>query len=182
MNVSKTKGDKDILRKIKNGKVYIIINKRKDHDSKDDKIIEHLIQKLRLNGVYITLNRDCSKTLSLMKKRGIDISKLHIVGCKSSKTKKDTSYISFINNESIIELSFKITNITNTGIYHFLVFDSVSDLVDKNGLKITEKFTEYLINKLKSLNLTGIFIFKNDRKSKGIIKAVSKLCDKRIII
>ena len=175
-----------LLKELKDSKkTYLIVNKSENFQSGNIMILNHLIVKMKLCGIYVTLNRPYPSISTFLEKDNIDVSKLFFVDCTGNNLAKNikTDKCNFLNNsQSLTELSLTITKLINLGKFDFLFLDSISTLLVYNNLETTEKFMHYLINKLRVLNIGGVMISLNEDKSNKLIPVISQFCDKIIKI
>jgi KaiC/GvpD/RAD55 family RecA-like ATPase len=143
-------------------------------------IADYLTRELRLEGIYITLNTGYSKATDTMKKKGIDTAKLFFVDAVSKSTGKTikSDNCSLVEGpQSLTELSMAIATTAASGKYSFLVMDSINVLLLYNDLKTTEKFSHYLISRMRSINMGAIILSVQDETVDKMISTVSQFCD-----
>ncbi len=163
--------------------ICIILSKPEDYHSVNLMVLNHLTVKMKLCGIYGTLNMPYSSLSTLLEKNDMDISKLFFIDCTGERITKNikNGNCEYLKNpQSLTELSLMITELTNSGKFDFLFLDSISTLLIYNSLETTEKFAHYLINKIRILGLGGIIISLDDEKSNKIIPVISQFCDKCI--
>ena len=170
------------LEKIKKEKeIYIFITKNKNYVHFNAQVLRYLIKKLKLIGIYVTLTTPHSTLLSHLKKENVNTSKIFFIDGTSSQEglKVTASNCTCIQSpNSLTELSLVITELANTGKFDFLFFDSISTLLVYNDLSTTQKFTQYIIGKLKAKSMCGgIILAVEDEKTKQIIPTLSQFCD-----
>jgi archaellum biogenesis ATPase FlaH len=120
-----------------------------------------------------------------LKKSKIDISRLYFIDAATKSGDFDSDNQS--DNCTIIqgpgaltEISLAVTTAANTGKFQFLLFDSLSTLTVYNGLKTVEKFSTFLLSKIRNLNFSGIVLVLNEDVSNQLIPIVSQFCDYKI--
>ena len=143
-------------------------------------ILKELTNKYKFTGIYVTLNKEHSFLEKNLKKGGTDVSKLYFIdGTSKNNEKNNTNNCTFISSpQSLTELSLAISAVTESGKFAFLFLDSISTLLVYNDLKTVEKFTNYLINKIRNLKIVGIIITLDDEgESKKLNTIISQFCD-----
>jgi len=137
-----------------------------------------------LSGIYVTLNKAHPSLIQELKNNKIDTSKLYFIDsvCKKiAKNKREYSNCVDIEGvESLTELSLAISSASHTGKFKFLIFDSITTLLIYHDQETAEKFISYLINKLKSLDISVILISIDEDKSNKIVNFISQFADKTI--
>lgn len=168
------------LKRFKDKSIHIVLTKPEDYQLTNMIILEILIKKLRLTGIYVTLNKPHLTISASLKDRNIDTSKLYFIDATGKQTGKraKAANCSFIRSpESLTELSLAMTALANTGKFDFLFFDSLSTLLMYNDLETTGRFVHYMVSKIRNLNLRGIMISVVEEKSNKLIPVVSQFCD-----
>ncbi|MBI2564689.1 hypothetical protein HYV79_01730 [Candidatus Woesearchaeota archaeon] len=175
------------LNEFSKNKVYGIATSAENYKQTTISIIKFLVEKLKLKGIYVTLNTPCFFLKNILKQNKIDISKLFFIDCISKHSGlTDLSHVncSFVKGpQSLTELSLAISSALNCGDFSFLLFDSVSTLFIYNDLELTAKFLHYIINnQIRTSSVAGLFIFVEDDASKLLIATISQFCDKLITV
>tara|TARA_Y100000294_G_scaffold176795_1_gene200239 strand:- start:905 stop:1492 length:588 start_codon:yes stop_codon:yes gene_type:complete len=174
------------LKLIAENKIYVFVSSPEYYHLVNNIILKYLTKKLKLNGIYVTLNIPYSQLQNSLKKHGTDISKLYFIDGISKKTSgkipKADNCAFTSNPESLTELSLSITEKSNTGKFKFLFLDSISTLLIYHNSKTIEKFSHYMINKLRNANLSGVIMSLDEENSKKLIPLLSQFCDDCIYI
>ena len=104
----------------------------------------------------------------LIKNNKINNDKLLIIDCVSKQSgNKNISHkcIPTTNGpQSLTEISLVINDLINKTKSDIVIFDSLSTLLIYNNLETTQKFLQYIINRVHNDNITGIIISINDEK------------------
>ena len=123
-------------------------------------VLKHLTNGLKREGIYVTLEEPFDKLISALKSEAIDDSYLFFVDVTFKA--KGISYHKcyFVQNRTdmLTEMSIAITNAINTGMFNFLYFDNMAVLHNAVAENEFKNFISYLANKVKSYNMTSIFI------------------------
>ena len=134
------------LEKTEDHGVYLFVLKPEEYHIANEIILDYFIRKLNKKGIYVTLNKPYNNLSESLKKRSIDSSSLYFIdgtsktGSEGKVTSGKENYTYINNPESLTELSLVITNMSNTGKYQFLFFDSITTLLVYNSATATEKF------------------------------------------
>jgi len=169
--------------KIENG-VNIIVCKPVNYNQINKIVGEYLSD--HLSGIYVTLNKAHPSLIQELKNNKIDASKLYFIDsvCKkiSKKAKEEVNCVDIDGVESLTELSLAISSVSHIGKFKFLIFDSITTLLTYNNQETAEKFISYLVNNLKSLDMSAIFISIDEEKSNKVISFISQFADKIIYL
>jgi len=169
----------------KKGDIYIILTKPESYHTVCQILLKHLVETLKYNGLYITLNTPCNTIASQCRDLGLNASKLHFVDGISKKggiKEVKANNCSYIESPSALtELSITLTTATNTGKFDFLFLDSISTLLIYNDIELTERFIHHIVSKLRNLEMCGVLIAIDEEKSRKLVDIVSQFCDKLIV-
>ena len=160
--------------------VYMFVSAPENYKPVSRAILYNLL-KWKWKGIYITLNTPYKQLLVDLKSHGIDISRLYFIDGISKTGGKiiNSDNCTFLEGpQSLTELSIAITTACNTKSFDFLFFDSLSTITMYNDLKTSEKFSQYIINKLRNLDINAIIISLNEKGSLEVINVVSQFCNK----
>ncbi len=163
--------------------IYVFISPVEDYHKNNYFILKYLTKTLKLKGIHVTLNASYKSLSNDLKSNGTNTENLFFIDgiSKTQEKVSNTKNCIFIQSpRGLTELSLAITDTINTGDYDFLFFDSISTLLIHNELRTAEKFSHYLINKLKHLDLRGIIISLDEEDSKRLLPILSQVCDKCI--
>ncbi|MBI4150814.1 hypothetical protein HY492_01685 [Candidatus Woesearchaeota archaeon] len=168
------------MRQIKNRKgIYLFISPAADYNTININIIKTMVTKWRTHGIYVTLNKPYPELLKNLKAEKIKPETMYFIDGVSKGAQKivatNCTYLESAN--SLTELSLAITAAANTGKFKFLFFDSLSTLLIYNDIKTTEKFSYYLLSKLKNYDLCGVIISLDEENSNKLLPVISQFCD-----
>lgn len=151
--------------------IYLILSSPERYSGTRIELLKHLIGKLKLNGIYVSTSLPAKAIISQLEENKINNPKLKIVEGVNGQTGIPMG---------LVELSIKITALINNEKFQFLVFDSASTLLINNNEEIMERFLSFMINKLRIVELNGIFLFINDEKSQKVANVLSQTSDRYI--
>ena len=161
--------------------IYMFVSTPESYKSVSRTILYNILTKWKWKGIYITLNTPYKQLLVDLKSHRIDISRLYFIDGISKTGGKiiNSDNCTFLEGpQSLTELSIAITTACNTKSFDFLFFDSLSTITMYNDLKTSEKFSQYIINKLRNLDINAIIISLNEKGSLEVISVVSQFCNK----
>lgn len=167
------------LAKIKKKKgVYAFISKSENCAIVNKTIINVLIKKLRLSGLYVTLNKSCMTLSQELKQEKIDLSRfLFIDATGEEKPGRAGNCLFLQGGQSLTELSLAMTEASKSKTVQFIFFDSLSTVLVYNSREITERFIHYIVGKAKSMNLFMIIISVEEERSNKLLPLLSQICE-----
>ena len=172
----------NMFKKEKN--IILVVSKSKDYFEKNTAVLKHLVNNLNLSGIYVTLNKGSKTIKAFLEKNKVDLSKLYFIDAASNigtdvPPEKNITFIKH-GQYALTEISLVISTLCNTRKYDFLFFDSLSTILIYHDLTTAEKFSHYLISKLKQNYISGIILSVSEGAAKDLIPSISQFCDKTI--
>ncbi len=170
---------------LEKGKTYIVISSPENYHATRLNVLKDALKKLKLDGIYISLNASSKEILDMVKKEGLDASKLFVIDGISGKnleSNKEKRCVCIDGPNSLTELSLSITDITNKNKVGFLIFDSLSTMLIYNNPTIIETFMHYMVNKLNALNITGVILTISEEASNKIVPMIQQFCEECISV
>ena len=162
----------------KTKKVYVFISSSNDYKGVNKEILTYFNVKKKYPGIYVSLNKDYEELVSDLEDMKINTKNIFFIICSKDNKKIEKDNCIYIQGpESLTELSLVMTNTTNMGGFKYLFFDSLSTLLIYNDLKTSQKFSTYIINKLKEKEILGLLTSLNDQDAKKLTSAIIPLCD-----
>ncbi len=161
--------------------VYMFVLNPKIYQYVNSTIIYNLTMKWNWNGIYITLNIPYKQLSPYLTKKNIDLSRLYFIDGISKASSKviKTDNCTFLEGpQSLTELSIAITAACNTKKFDFLYFDALSTITMYNDVRTSEKFSHYIVNKFRNLDINAIIVSVNEENSLKIINVISQFCNK----
>jgi len=139
------------------------------------------LQSLDYQGIYITLSKDYPELTRLLKEKGVNLDSLVFIDGISQMyavEKVNSPQVSYVAGPvSVDEISKQVTQIAPTlkGNKKFVFLDSITTVLLYNSLERTLKFTEFLTQSLKMLQVVGIVVsvskgFANEQLIKELTK------------
>jgi KaiC/GvpD/RAD55 family RecA-like ATPase len=147
------------------------------------------LQSLGYEGVYITLSKDYVELSKMFREQGIDMGRLAFIDGVSQMYgigAVDAANVKYISGPiSLDGIVAAITDIIPVmkSERKFVFLDSITTVLLYNSLERTLKFSEFLTNSLKRLDVAGVMVsvskgFAND----NLIKALTKMSNEVIKI
>lgn len=171
----------ELAKKIRNKEVHVILLDDEQYNKVNDSLLIVLLKDQKLKCIYVSLNKEYKTLSKKIQSLGIQDSNIYFIEGVSKiigKPVKANNCMFISSPTSLTELSLAITTTINTGKFDFLFFDSLSTLLVYNDQKTTEKFSHYIINKIRDNDLGSIIIsLKNDEETKKLIPILSLFCD-----
>lgn len=160
----------------KRTRVYFLKNIAEMHNTINLAFLQLLTNKLKLRGIYITLNKPQPALLVDLKRRNIDLKKIYVIDCISGKQKKNTENCVFVKNPaSLFELSHQLSEIKKTGKYQFVFIDSITTLLMHYPEQEVINFLRFHINKTtRHLNDYLIFSTRYHPKTNKLFNTLKK--------
>jgi archaellum biogenesis ATPase FlaH len=145
-------------------------------------ILKFLINKKKLDGILVTVNKPCDIILSTLEKNKVDTKKLVIVDCVSSTVdKKEDNKIFLKRPFNPTDVSIELGRLTKKEEYKFIIFDTLTTILTYDGMTIIRFLQHTVSDFLTKRKLTIILAIDpdfNDIK----MKLVSQFCNKIISI
>ncbi|MBT4577167.1 hypothetical protein HOM13_01885 [Candidatus Woesearchaeota archaeon] len=131
--------------------------------------------------IYVSLNKSCENVVKDLKKDKISDKNFLFIDAKG-KNYKEGNFISIADPCALTQMSIAITTAANTGGFGSLFLDTLNTLLIYNDMKTSEKFTQYILNKLKSLNMDAVVMSIEEDKAKEIIALIAQISDELVSI
>lgn len=178
-------GSRNGFSKLKKGGTYIVLITPERYRQGLKEIVMHLTGRLKLNGIYVSLNTPYSTLLTELSSKGINTSQLYFIDGISKKSSSDVKADNahFLQSpSSLTELSIVLTHGLNIGEINFVLMDSLSTMLLYNKQDLTERFFHFIAGKLKSFNVTGIIMILDEERSRKLMPVLSQICDATITL
>jgi KaiC/GvpD/RAD55 family RecA-like ATPase len=168
--------------------IVLIITSGERYLEAEQALLRILINKRRMNGIYITFNRP-HKTLKLeLESQGINYTRLFFIDTVTESTgikvgrEKDCYFVSSPKN--LKELSILLEQALNKvpKESRFVFIDSISTMLIYNDNDAVIKFIHELTGKMRLYELTGIIFFLEKRTNQELVDKISQFCDRTITL
>lgn len=132
--------------------------------------------------IYVSINKPYSFLSRFFPKNQVDSSKITVIDCISEimslKEKAVKNLIVCEGPSNFTQISIAIEEAAKSiSTSKLLILDSISTLLIYSSEKNVAKFLEFLISRLRSLNVTGILFGIDEESLKRIEKFISPSCD-----
>ena len=146
-----------------------------------------VLQSMGYEGIYITLSKDYLELSKILREAEIDLGKLAFIDGISQmygvKQVKDSNVTYVAGPLSMDEISQRITEIAPAIKMpkKFVFLDSITTILLYNSLARTIRFSQFLNNTLKKLNLLGIVVsVSSGFANEALIKKLTNLSNEVI--
>ena len=146
-------------------------------------ILDHLMKKLQLQGLFISLTKPYETIYNELKKNNIDADAISYVDAVSKETGKfqDKEKVVYLEDpSSITELLFLIKTICKEGKIKFIFLNSLDTLWLYNDAKEVEKFICSFVNTARKSNVSVILTSPKEENKKDMLASITQFCDKEI--
>lgn len=146
-------------------------------------LLEYLIKKLQLKGLYVALNKPYETIRKELNKNNLDVNAIFYIDAVSKETGKFPSIDKVLYLEdpsSLTELLFLIRAICNEGKIKFIFINSLDTLLLYNDIKEVEKFTRSLVNQARKSNISVVIMSPKEKSEEDVLASVTQFCDKEI--
>lgn len=132
-------------------------------------------------GIYVTINRPCVSVSKMLQNKGVNLENLYFVDCVTTlvagETKRDDRCI-YVEPTNLTAISIAINEMIQAAQGEkFLFFDSLTTLLIYNELGSVEKFSHFIMNRLRVFNLKGVLFSLESDIDPKMLGTFSKLCD-----
>ncbi|VVC04385.1 Uncharacterised protein [Candidatus Burarchaeum australiense] len=164
--------------------VVLFIADPKDYVTQNLELLADFVNVQKLNGVYITVNRPYDSLISLLKREGIDTSKIFFIDL-ITKTARDAperrgNCIFMGNASNLTDLSVAISQAVSVdpNAKKFIYLDSLSTMLIYNEAGSLSKFSHFLTSRLREWNVDGVFISLDSESDRTLTNTLSQFCDR----
>ncbi len=167
----------------KNDIALVIFESEKYNDSMI-KLVKQLPKKFNRIG-YVSLNKGYLQLIKGMEKNKIDKKKFFFIDAVSSANEAVSikeKQVSFVfSAENLTQMSLVICNALLKYKIDCVIFDSLSTLLIYHPEDTVLKFLHYIINNLRSRNVTAIFTTVKNEKNASFLENSKVFVDQTII-
>lgn len=148
--------------------------------SKTNSVLLREISRKGFECVYVTTNKPFSTLAKQLKKEGVKAEKFFFIDCASSLVQGETKRkenVVFVMPQNLSGVSIAVNEALKTLDKPVVFFDSPGTLALYNPLNALEKFTHFLINRVRLEGAQGIFTADKGDMQKEFYVTLSKFCD-----
>jgi len=167
--------------KIKKSSFLFFVFEEKKHIFGEQQLLEYLVKYKRMRGIYISLRSTYKETEEMLEANDIDREKLFIIVKGRGKNKHKNSYY-LKNAESLAEISVALNDVTSTGKFRFMLFDSYESILTFAGPILARKFIEYLVHDMKAKDMTSVIVSVEGDASSRLMPYIFNIPDKVLFL
>jgi len=148
-------------------------------------LLEHLMQKLKLKGLFISLTKPYETIYNELKQNNLDADSISYIDAVSKETGKfqNKEKVLYLDNpSSITELLFIVKSMCQEGEIKFILLNSLNTLWLYNDIKEVEKFIRSMINHARKCNVSVILTTPKEQSEEDALASITQFCDKEIQI
>lgn len=181
------------LKKFPPNKVVLFIVEAKDYQKAGMEIVKTIIMLNKFSGIYITTGRPHAVIAELMKKAGIDTTRVFFIDCVTRMYLAPKGIVLGKPGMEMTESCLYLTspsNLTELGVAlsqalaeikspqnKFIFVDSLSMLLLYNDESTVIKFIHFLTTRVKLFGLIGIIMVMEKIVREDLFTALHELCD-----
>lgn len=161
------------------GKAYLFVCASESYDPARTFIIDNLAKGNKKKLVVVSLAKRGKALEAELKKNNTDTRKIFFLdGSGENGPQQPSSNFAYVEGPgALTHLSMVLTKLTASGEYHAIVVDSVSAMLRNRDAQTVEKFADYLVRKLRALNIDDSFIVLDEKHDGPAIEIMAQLCD-----
>ncbi len=167
----------DIVKELSENQTVLLLVPSTDYNN----IVLDTVKKLSDESVgYLTLNKTFESLKETFSKKGVNLKNIVFVDAitKTIKDAKDTDSCYFVNSPgALTELSLTISKFLRHN-FHYIIFDSITNLLIYSKKAPVAMFLSNLINKIKVSKTKAVFYALSIEEQDTLIKESSMFVDK----
>lgn len=135
------------------------------------------------NIVYLTTNKPYDFLTNTLKKKNVPADKIFFIDCISKYvgkkiTKEPENCVFLESPEDLTTMSISITeSVKNLNSPKLLFLDSLSILLIYNDAKTLGKFSNFIMNKMRELDVDTVLLALESDTDKDVIKQIESIAD-----
>lgn len=146
-------------------------------------LIKYLNNMIQKKGVIVNINETSSTFQKCLEKIGVEKIEAVFVDLISKRMSEQCDTINgvFVERpDSLAEISSAITQQLEKKKYDYLFIDSISTFLMYNELNNVKQFLHYLVNKVRIMDVSGIFLATNDTQFKDLTASIAQASDRTV--
>lgn len=185
MPISPAKIQKE-LKSLPNGYIILILVDAVNYVRVNLEILKYLLNKKKIPGIYITVNRPYENMVKTLEQNGIDTKKLFFIDAITQTVggnpERKDSVIFVASPQNLTDVGIALSEALESikASDKFLFLDSLSTLLIYNSTGTIAKFSHFIASKMRLEGFKGIFISIEKETDETLIKTLSQFCDKTI--
>ncbi|MDO8633724.1 MAG: hypothetical protein Q7K34_00330 [archaeon] len=161
-------------------KIYLFITPMQDFIATNVYLVQYLCNELKKSGLIINVNEPSQLFAKRLKKDKVDtnlLSFIDIISMKDGIESNMENCVFLEKPDSLAALSDVLSGCLAKRKTNYLFIDSLSTLLLYNQVIDVERFTHYLVNKIKIFELDGVFLTINDKHYEQLAPMISQFAD-----
>ncbi len=173
---------KELAELKKSKKIYTLVISPENYNDVLDSTIKVLTNNFNLSGIYVTVNKNYDVMVGRFKEVNAKFGNVLVIDASGEKNKKEADNCFVTKSKSLTEISLAISGAAQTGKFKFVLLDSISTLLVYHPLDAVQKFSQFIVSKMRNMGVDLILITLNDAESQKVLPVISQFCDKVIVI
>ncbi len=164
--------------------VVLALSSAERYSEANTAIIKHMVNNLKVPGVYVTLNKPY-KTVKRDLEKAVDMRMIIFIDGvtdTAGRPRKTDGCLFLPDMTSLTDMGIIIDQAIGS-IPHeskFILFDSLSTLLIYNNTGSVAKFIHYLSGRIREWDVDGIFLSLERESDRELLSQLSLFCDKTI--
>jgi hypothetical protein len=136
-------------------------------------VSDEFIRLLNPNTIYITMG----KSIDTLREEGVDTSRIFWIDATGKGPSASANISATEGPRSLVQLSIMLSGMAASGNFSFAVFDSLDDLILRNGKEKALKFALYMVKSLSHRGIGALIAIRNRRAFKAFARRLARECD-----
>src|SRR3989338_9399548 len=164
--------------------IVLFIANPEDYVSQNLALLKDFVNVKKMAGIYVTVNRPYLSLLSLLKKGGIDTSRMFFIDLVTKtlndmpERKSNRIFMGSATNLTDLSLAISQAVSANPTAKKFIYLDSLSTMLIYNEAGSLSRFSHFLTGRLREWNVDGVFISLDSESDKELTNKMAQFCDK----
>ncbi|MDD5133006.1 MAG: ATPase domain-containing protein [Candidatus Nanoarchaeia archaeon] len=167
---------------LKKGEIVLLVTSAEKYISTSMQMLKYYCNQKNISAVYVTVNKPYDSLIKILEKYNINTKKIFIIDAITPTSAKNKENAIFIGNpKELTSISISSTSaIKSIPGEKVFFFDSLSTLLIYNDSGSVTKFAHFLVNKMKSLDVSGVIISLEKEMDPKMLSQLSQFVDKVI--
>ena len=168
------------IKNMKDSDIILTLLPKENFDELNLHVVKTIMDKKKVGGAYVAVNKPYESIIKNMQKRKIDHSKLFFVDCVTEDDGK-ISNVAFIKSaQSLTNIGISLDHIYKSSAHSFIFIDSLDALSLYHDTDMIIKFARSIINRMRQHGKCGFMISLHEGTDPRIISELEVVCDKII--
>src|SRR5437879_9547662 len=167
---------------IQNSKIFLMVMDPLTYSKENLEVLKIFVNERNYSGLYVSTNRPYEILVKMMINNSIDATSLFFIDTTSNRCKKSRFYVC-VPPSSLTEISIAIPEALKNlqKNKRFIILDSITNLLKYNSRETVMEFVKFLVSKIRSWGMVGIFFAVGQSLTDKPISQISRYCDKIIV-